>query len=152
MYAGIVLTFAAGGFNCSALGWPALFYIPGGISLVWLALWTALVADSPEKHSFISAAERDYILLSQGRSARREVQLATSPQSEVARLRAGLRLLRDVVTSPCVLALYVANVAFDYGGSTFLTNIPNFMNEVRVPTCVYTGAAGTVVIKCVYSI
>ena len=138
-----MLTFSAGGYICKLLGWAALFYIPGGISIVWLALWTALVANDPAQHRFISDAERDYILASQGRTKQRTARAAdasssaSKPLSLAARVRAVWPLLRNVITSPCVLALCVANVAFDYGGYTFLTNIPSFMDEVRVFT--YSG-------------
>ena len=134
--AGIVLTFAAGGFLCKSLGWPALFYIPGGLSIIWLASWTVLVADSPEKHRWISIAERDYILVSQGRSLRQSTfdceakSAGPIKKSLDAQWRRALIFLRHLVSSPCVLALCAAHVACDYGDYTFLSNIPSFMDEV----------------------
>lgn len=43
------------------LGWPAVFYITGGMSLAFTALWFVTVYDSPTKHPTISIKERDYI-------------------------------------------------------------------------------------------
>ena len=131
---GIVLTFMSGGFLCKWLEWPALFYIPGCLSIVWLALWALLVADAPEKNRSISAAERDYILTSQGRSLRQRddtrSETTDSSISVVSQLHPMLLVFRHVVTSPCVIALCVSNVAFNYGSYTLLSNIPSFMDEV----------------------
>lgn len=44
----------------AAWGWPATFYITGGLGVVWLAAWWWLY-DNPDKHARLSAAERDYI-------------------------------------------------------------------------------------------
>jgi ACS family hexuronate transporter-like MFS transporter len=41
-------------------GWPATFYITGSLGFFWIAAWK-LIYDSPEKHSRLSAPERDYI-------------------------------------------------------------------------------------------
>ena len=131
---GIILTFISGGFLCKWLGWPALFYIPGCLSIVWLALWALLVTDAPEKSRSISAAECDYILSSQGRSWRRRdatrSETADSSISVVSQLHAMLLVFHHVVTSPCVIALCVSNVVFNYGSFTLLSNIPSFMDEV----------------------
>lgn len=44
----------------AAWGWPATFYITGALGLVWIVAW-ALLYDSPEKSTRLSAAERAYI-------------------------------------------------------------------------------------------
>ena len=43
------------------LGWEGVFYIHGGLCLIWCILWTIFVCDCPEKHHFISAEELEYI-------------------------------------------------------------------------------------------
>jgi ACS family hexuronate transporter-like MFS transporter len=42
------------------LGWPAAFYLTGGLGFVWLLFWLALYR-SPDQHPKISAAELAYI-------------------------------------------------------------------------------------------
>ncbi len=42
------------------LGWPAAFYLTGGLGFVWLLFWSALYC-SPEEHPKISAAELAHI-------------------------------------------------------------------------------------------
>jgi ACS family hexuronate transporter-like MFS transporter len=41
-------------------GWPAAFFVSGGLSLVWVVMWW-LFYDAPEKHPRVSAAELAYI-------------------------------------------------------------------------------------------
>ena len=43
------------------LGWEWIFYIHGGLPLIWCILWVGLVNDSPEVHPFISETECKYI-------------------------------------------------------------------------------------------
>ena len=132
--AGIVILFAAGGFICKTVGWPALFYIPGGISLVWLLLFLVLAADTPEKHRWISASERDYILASQAQRSRQRgparEQNSNSARPLSNRIRSSWILICSVLTSPCVLALWATHVVSDLCDFTFASNIPSFIDEV----------------------
>lgn len=50
------------GIIAGALGWEQVFYIQGGLSILWLIAWIFLTADSPEKQTLISEEERDYIV------------------------------------------------------------------------------------------
>lgn len=50
------------GIIAGALGWEQVFYIQGGLSIVWLIGWAFLTADSPEKQTLMSQEERDYIV------------------------------------------------------------------------------------------
>ncbi len=38
-------------------GWPAVFYIFGGLGVVWFFFWQRLVSNTPQEHPTISAAE-----------------------------------------------------------------------------------------------
>ena len=61
---GGILTFFASGFLCSIPvdgGWPFVFYVFGGLSLVCAAALAAMVHDSPELHPSISPQELDLI-------------------------------------------------------------------------------------------
>jgi len=44
----------------AAWGWPATFYLTGGLGVLWLAAWTRLYKN-PDEQPRLSAAERDYI-------------------------------------------------------------------------------------------
>nr|CAD7426774.1 unnamed protein product [Timema monikensis] len=45
----------------SAAGWPSVFYLFGGVGLLWCVLWFFLGADSPASHKWISQEEKLYI-------------------------------------------------------------------------------------------
>lgn len=42
-------------------GWPSVFYVPGGLAIIWSLCWFPLVYESPEKHSRISRCELEYL-------------------------------------------------------------------------------------------
>lgn len=46
----------------SQLGWPSVFYIFGGLGVVWGLPWYFLSYNLPENHPRISHAELNYIL------------------------------------------------------------------------------------------
>lgn len=42
-------------------GWPSIFYVGGGLCLVFCLVWTYVVYDSPSEHPRISDSERHFI-------------------------------------------------------------------------------------------
>ena len=65
---GTLVIFTLAGALADTLGWEAVFYVTGGLGLVWVAAWFPLVADTPALHPRISREERDFIQTSLGRS------------------------------------------------------------------------------------
>ncbi|KAK3095969.1 hypothetical protein FSP39_021470, partial [Pinctada imbricata] len=64
---GNVITFPLAALLCKYGfdgGWSSIFYIFGGIGILWFIAWMILVYDSPNQHPRISEAERDYIVQS----------------------------------------------------------------------------------------
>lgn len=59
---GPILTFVTCGYLCKYVGWESIFYIYGGLGILWAAVWTASVGDGPETQCLISKAERKYIV------------------------------------------------------------------------------------------
>ena len=56
---------AVGGWLCNTTflgGWPSVFYIIGGLGVIWGILWFLLGHDLPEQHPRISPSELQYIL------------------------------------------------------------------------------------------
>lgn len=50
------------GFICESwAGWPASFYVFGGLGYVWMAFWFFLGFNTPSQHPKISQEERQYI-------------------------------------------------------------------------------------------
>lgn len=52
------------GLIAGNLGWEAVFYIEGGLAMIWLVFWVICSADTPQQARFISQEERDYITTS----------------------------------------------------------------------------------------
>lgn len=58
---GAALTMPVCGFLIAHYGWESVFYVTGGIGLVWSVAWFFLVYDSPAQHPRISEEERTEI-------------------------------------------------------------------------------------------
>ncbi|KAK3743741.1 hypothetical protein RRG08_043473 [Elysia crispata] len=117
---GIVLTFPLSGLLCKygfAGGWPSIFYVTGGICLVWSILWMIMVSEDPQSHPRISDIERDYIVGSLETRGEKEEKKVNVPWL-------------SILLSLPVWAIVVANVTSDWGAYTLLTNIPTYINEV----------------------
>ena len=78
---GTLVIFTLAGALADTLGWEAVFYVTGGLGLVWVAAWFPLVADTPALHPRISREERDFIQTSLGRS---KVHMTSSPRPRQA--------------------------------------------------------------------
>lgn len=60
---GAVLAFQLGGFLAeSALGWPSMFWLTGGLCIIMAILMTIFGAASPQQHKSITDQERNFIL------------------------------------------------------------------------------------------
>ncbi|KAB7501528.1 Vesicular glutamate transporter 2 [Armadillidium nasatum] len=58
---GTIFTLLICGSIISDLGWEAVFYISGALSLAWVILWTLLMHDTPAEHPRILEEEKRYI-------------------------------------------------------------------------------------------
>jgi MFS family permease len=99
-------------------GWPSIYYILGGVGLLWCALWFLCVADSPQKHKRISEKERTYIV----NSLQETMGKAESKPRSVP--------WKSILTSPAVWACFVGHFAGDWGAYMMATSLPTFMNDV----------------------
>ncbi|XP_049859695.1 sialin-like isoform X1 [Schistocerca gregaria] len=67
-YLGTVITMALSGVMCdSEVGWPLVFYVFGGLGVLWSIPWFLLAYDTPAKHPRIDPAERRFIEASLGK-------------------------------------------------------------------------------------
>ncbi|XP_046556711.1 uncharacterized transporter slc-17.2-like [Haliotis rubra] len=113
---GSIATFAISGFMCIYgfdNGWGSIFYVTGGISLLWCALWYITVASSPAEHPRITERERDYITSTIGEKK----QTFSTPWAAL-------------LTSQAMWACLIAQVCYNWIIYTLLTDIPTFLNEV----------------------
>ncbi|XP_067665280.1 sialin-like [Haliotis asinina] len=118
---GTVLAMPVTGLLCQhgfSGGWPSAFYVFGTLGVTWSVAWAAMAFDSPTLHPYISTQERDYILKSVGS---REVNLEKKSLQPP---------WCAVLSTPAVWAIVGAHIAYDWGGFTSITLLPQFMKQV----------------------
>ena len=57
MAVGTVIALPFSGILAQGMGWEWIFYIQGGLSLIWCVAWIFLVYDSPQEHPRIHPVE-----------------------------------------------------------------------------------------------
>jgi MFS family permease len=61
-YVGTIVSMPLSGWLCaSPYGWPSVFYLCGGLGVLWFVLWICLVHSDPSTHPRMSKAELEYI-------------------------------------------------------------------------------------------
>ncbi|KAK3593079.1 hypothetical protein CHS0354_038105 [Potamilus streckersoni] len=117
---GNVITFPIAGLLCEYGfdgGWPSIFYILGGLGLVWFVAWMLVVADTPWEHSRISEEEKLYIM--------------HSLKGKISTSKTTIKIpWLKIITSLPVWAIFVTHTCANWGTYTFMTNIPTYMKEV----------------------
>lgn len=58
---GTAVTYVMCGYLIAAFGWESVFYVSGGLGLIWYICWELFVYDTPATHPTISIRERTYI-------------------------------------------------------------------------------------------
>ncbi|KAF2893497.1 hypothetical protein ILUMI_12679 [Ignelater luminosus] len=114
---GAALTMPLGGFLISTLGWESVFYVTGGIGLVWSIAWFFLVYDSPAQHPRISPEERYEI----------ETKIAEGSGSGIKPSRVPWKAI--FVSMP-VWAIVVTHGCSVFGYFTVVNQLPTYMKEV----------------------
>lgn len=51
----------AGAICASKMGWPLIFYLYGGLGIMWCTCWMLLGSNSPHKHKSISKEEKAWL-------------------------------------------------------------------------------------------
>lgn len=116
---GVVAAFTTSGLLCAHgfdNGWGSIFYISGGLTLIWLIAWAFLTTDSPDNHPRIKENERNYIASNLGYKSSKKSSFSVP--------------WRQVFTSRAVWACIVGHVCFNWTDYTLLTSLPVYMKEV----------------------
>ena len=114
MYVGIIMAFPVAVWIMTHLGWPWVFYLFGGVGLLWSVAWHLLVTSNPEDHPRISPEEVRLIL--QGQTATQKAQAI--PWKQFFR-------------APAFWALLTAHFCTNWTWYTFLTWLPSYLVQVR---------------------
>ncbi|XP_046750564.1 putative inorganic phosphate cotransporter [Diprion similis] len=99
----------------SSIGWPIVFYVFGGVSIVWFLVWILLCHSNPDDHPFISDDEKNRLRKTIHEHTRKDV---------------GPIPWRHLVTSGPLWAILVAKVCWMWGYYVTLTDLPKYMSSV----------------------
>ncbi|KAJ6646457.1 Sialin [Pseudolycoriella hygida] len=113
MFIGTVVTMPASAYLASSLGWESIFYVFGGLGVLWHIVWIIIVRSAPHKDRFISDAELKYI------------------QSTVSVEKEGKTIIpwKSLITSKPVYGITIAQFALNWGYNTMLTQMPSFLAD-----------------------
>ncbi|XP_049947662.1 sialin-like [Schistocerca serialis cubense] len=106
----------SGALAQSAVGWPSIFYLFGGLSILWGVILFWLGGNTPSGHKHISRAELTYIEESRKDVSRERKKFPTPWVS--------------IFTSLPVFALAVATMTECWGFYTLLTETPTYLSNV----------------------
>ncbi|XP_076317167.1 sialin-like isoform X2 [Tachypleus tridentatus] len=113
---GLLVAMPLTGIICKNLGWEYAFYFYGSFGCIWFVCWIWYVHNSPEKHSYISQKELNYIL-EHRLSGKRESQKRYLPWNKL-------------ITSRAVWVLTLTKFFSAFGFYTLLTEIPSYFKTV----------------------
>ncbi|XP_066979522.1 sialin-like isoform X4 [Macrobrachium rosenbergii] len=115
MTLGTLVCMPFSGLLAATVDWSAIFYVQGGLSILWYVLWLIFVYDTPAKHPRISVAERTYI----------ESSMGTVTKSEKPPVP-----WKSVWTSMPVWAIIVAHTCSNWGWYMLLVKLPTYMRYI----------------------
>lgn len=126
-YAGPALCALVAGPIIAAVGWPSLFFLAGGIGLVWLACWLKWFG-RPEEATWLGEPERQKILTERG-ARKADLDGSNGKSGLFKLLGSGPTLWGLALTQGC-------NVYTQY---LFLTWMPSYLQATKHLTIAKTG-------------
>ncbi|KAJ8714908.1 hypothetical protein PYW08_004889 [Mythimna loreyi] len=115
---GTVISMLMAGVLTANIGWESVFYVMGGLSLIWCVLWVVLVQDTPQQQPFITAEEREMVVTALG-NQRQQSNKHNHPVPWCA-----------VFSSPAFLAILIAHTCSNFGWYMVLIELPFYMKQV----------------------
>ncbi|XP_076803041.1 sialin-like isoform X1 [Clavelina lepadiformis] len=115
---GTCVTLPIAGVIADTLGWEAVFYFTGGVSLLWTLVWFAIIYNKPSEHPRISDEEKAYITESIG---------IEKQKVEGVKVRTPWK---SMLTSLPILAIICGHFASNWGNYTLLTMLPTYLSSI----------------------
>lgn len=112
---GTVFANVVSGLILHEYSWPAVFYVFGGIGVLWFVIWVLVCYNNPYEHPFISERERKFL---------------HDRMNEHTHTRPPPVPWRHMLSSLPVWALIAAQVGHDWGFFTLVTDLPKYMSSV----------------------
>lgn len=115
---GTVLSMLMAGQLAGSLGWESVFYVMGGLSVIWIILWVWLIQDSPSKQPLIDNDERNMIeqALIEGGGGGHDKKPPVP--------------WKKLLTSGPFLAILIAHTCSNWGWYMLLIELPFYMKQV----------------------
>ncbi|XP_033224376.1 sialin [Belonocnema kinseyi] len=114
---GTVVSLPVSGYLCSLElwgGWPLVFYLFGGLGIIWYAFWLLYIYDTPAVHPRIDPKERAYI------------EACVEPKDEED---LGVPW-GSIFTSLPVWAIMITQCGQSWAFYTLLTELPTYMDRI----------------------
>ncbi|XP_063916237.1 sialin-like isoform X2 [Zophobas morio] len=110
----IVSNLISGSLIHATQDWASVFYLFGGLGLLWVIIWFLICYSDPQSHPFIKEEELKYL------------------QTELTRVTNDKKTIpwKVILTSVPVWALVAAQVGHDWGFYTMVTDLPKYMKDV----------------------
>ncbi|KAG5879331.1 hypothetical protein JTB14_030194 [Gonioctena quinquepunctata] len=105
----------AGFFAGSTMGWQTVFYLLGGIGLLWVVLFVICGSDSPLDHTSITKEE--LLFIQDGKSTTKKPEKIPTPWKEIWK-------------SKPFWAILICHFGDLWGFWTLLTEIPTYMEKI----------------------
>ncbi|XP_015108553.1 sialin [Diachasma alloeum] len=112
---GAAITMPICGYLIASIGWESVFYVTGGIGLVWSIAWFMLVFDSPAQHPRITDEERKFIEESIGSTSSKKVLSVP---------------WKSIFTSLPVWAIVITHACSVFGYFTVVNQLPTYMKYI----------------------
>ncbi|ESO91772.1 hypothetical protein LOTGIDRAFT_233350 [Lottia gigantea] len=113
-YAGAVVGFPLAGVITYYVGWQYVFYLNGGLGVLFVLLWVCLASNQPETHHFISEKELEFFHKENG--------------SDVHDLKDQKVPVKAIFTSLPVITLCICDFARNWVFILMLTNEPFYLS------------------------
>lgn len=110
----IVSNTISGALISATKDWASVFYLFGGLGLLWFVIWVLICYSDPESHPFISDKEKNFL--------RKELENVSSEKKAIP--------WRGILTSVPLWALVAAQIGHDWGFFTMVTDLPKYMSDV----------------------
>jgi len=114
---GTVISLPTSGFIAAnpSLGWEGIFYLHGGLSIIWCIAWTVFVSDSPATNRFLSVEEKEFIVENQPTKAKSAGARPPIP-------------FKSIATSIPFWALLFAHMLNNFAWYMLLVELPTFLS------------------------
>jgi ACS family sodium-dependent inorganic phosphate cotransporter len=113
---GTMITYPICGVVLDKLGWEAVFYLTGGLGILWFLVWQIVISNDPSVHCCISEEEKLYIL----KHRRQTTNVIGENRPPYLK----------ILATPSVWGLMVCDFARSFGSYMVIIEGPDFIDKV----------------------